>query len=131
MKSTKILNALVEMGKRYPSGFTRREVNEALSFLGYKSENTHGFYLSHLKRFGFVDHYGVGQWKLTASGLGCGLIDDDLCRRILNKPLKNKTIEARKSFDARKPAGVDIAGLILEIKRINPKADISSLAVMM
>lgn len=124
MKQVKIMNIILEIGNKMSEGFTRNDFYNALKSHGLSYTKAYSFYLTHMKAAGYVINVSHGKWMLTENGKNLNKIDRDLASRIMSIKYRNE-----EEVSISKP--MDIASLILEIKKVNPRADISSFASML
>ena len=134
MKTEKILNVVLSLAKRKPDGFTRHEYYRELDISGLKSSSAYTFYLTHMKKAGYINNYEHGVWRITESGRQLHMIDHHMASKIMDNG-KKKFVKNTKVVQTNKPekieGKIDVTSLILEIKKVNPRADISSFAAML
>jgi len=134
MKTEKILNVVLSLAKRKPDGFTRHEYYRELEISGLKSSSAYTFYLTHMKKAGYINNYEHGIWRITEFGRQIPVIDQHMASKIMESG-KKKYVKNTKEHQVNKPEKIDrkidVTSLILEIKKVNPRADISSFAAML
>lgn len=134
MKTEKILNVVLSLAKRKPDGFTRHDYYREIEIIGFKSNSSYTFYLTHMKKAGYINNYEHGIWRITEFGRQIHVIDNHMASQIMESG-KKKVVKTSKETQESKPEHIDrkidVTSLILEIKKVNPRADISSFAAML
>jgi hydrogenase maturation factor len=144
MKDMKLMNIILDMGKRFPTGFDKKTFYSTVESFGYKQTDANSFMLTNMKKAGLIDNPQLGVWVLTEYGKTLNYVDDALAekiykmREIKNRVKKKKLAQrvvkqavAIMQNESKAPAVFNVADLIVEIKKANPKADISRFAAML